>query len=57
MFIHVAVIAFLFLIRVQFPKSKSVAEVIWSRYSENTAKRIQKLENYHFCKAELDLQF
>ena len=57
MFIHVAVIAFLFLIRVQLPKSKSVAEVIWSRYSENTAKRIQKLENYHFCKAELDLQF
>ena len=49
MFIHVAVIVFLFLARVQFPKSKSVAEVISSRYSKNTVTRIQKLEKLHYC--------
>ena len=59
MFIHVAVIVFLFLARVRFPKSKSIAEVIRSRYSENTVKRIRKLEklDYRLRKAELDLQF
>ena len=58
MFIHVAVV-FLFLTRVRFSKSKSVDEVIRSRYSENTVKRIRKLEklDYHLRKAELDLQF
>ena len=59
MFIHVAVFLFLFLARVRFPKSKSTAEVIRSRYSENTVKRICKLEklDYRLCKAALDLQF
>ena len=59
MFIHVAVFLFLFLARVRFPKSKSTAEVIRSRYSENTVKRICKLEklDYRLRKAELDLQF
>ena len=49
----------LFLARVRFPKSKSIAEVIRSRYSENTVKRIRKLEkfDYRLGKAELDLQF
>ena len=59
MFIHVAVFVFLFLARVRFPKSKSIAEVIRSRYSENTVKRIRKLEklDYPLHKADLDLQF
>ena len=59
MFIHVAVSVFLFLARVRFPKSKSIAEVIRSRYSENTVKRIRKLEklDYRLRKAELDLLF
>ena len=58
MFIYVAVV-FLFLTRVRFSKSKSVDEVIRFRYSENTVKRIRKLEklDYHLRKAELDLQF
>ena len=58
MFIHVAVIVFLILARVRFPKSKSSAEVIRSRYSKNTVKRIRKLEklDYRLRKAELDLQ-
>ena len=59
MFIHVAVTVFLFLARVRFPKLKSIAEVIRSRYSENTVKRIRKFEklDYHLRKAELDFQF
>ena len=50
---------FLFLARIQFPKMKSIAEVIRSRYSENTVKRIRKLEkvDYRLRKTELDLQF
>ena len=58
MLIHVAVIVILFLARVRFPKSKSIAEVIRTRYIENTVKRIRKLEklDYHLRKAELDLQ-
>ena len=59
MLIQVAVVMFLFLARVRFPKSKSIAEVIRSRYSENTVKIIRKLEklDYHLRKAELNLQF
>ena len=59
MFIHVAVIGFLFLATVRFPNSKSIAEVIRSRYSENTVKKIRKLEklDYRLRKTELDLQF
>ena len=36
MFIHIAVIALLFLAIVQLPKSMPVPEVIWSRYSKDT---------------------
>ena len=59
MFMGVAVIVFLFLARVRFPKSKFIAEVIQARYNENTVKRIRKLENsdYRLRKAELDLEF
>ena len=50
---------FLFLARVLFSMSKSIMVVIRSRYSENTVKRICKLEklDYRLHKAELDLQF
>ena len=56
---NVAVFVFLFSARARFPKSKSIVEVIRSRYSENTVKRIRKLEklDYRLRKAELDLQF
>ena len=59
MFIQVAVFVFLFLARVRSPKSKSIAEVIRSRYSQNTVKRVRKLQKLDYClrKAELDLQF
>ena len=55
----VAVIVFLFLARVPFPKSKFIAEVIRARYNENTLEiiwKIEKLDN-HLSKAELDLEF
>ena len=42
-----------------FQSQSQIAEVIRSRYSENTVKRIWKLEklDYRLCKTELDLQF
>ena len=54
MFIQVEVFVFLCLARVRNPKSKSIAEVIRSRYSGNTVKRIRKLEklDYRLRKAE-----
>ena len=58
MFMRKEVIVFLFLARVWFPKSKSIAEVIRARYNENTVKRIRKFEklDYGLRKAELDLE-
>ena len=58
-FKYVAVFVFLFLAGVRFWKSKSITEVIQSRYGKNTVKRICKLEqlDYHLRKAELHLQF
>ena len=55
---RVAVIVFLFLARMQFPKSKSTAEAIQAKYNENTVKRIWKLEklDYRLHKTELDLE-
>ena len=59
MFMHVPVVVFLSLSRVRISNSKSVAEVIRSRYSENTIKKTRKLEKLDYClrKLELDLQF
>ena len=56
---RIAVIVFLFLARVRFPKSKSISEVIRGKYNENTVKRIRKLEklDYRIRKIELDLEF
>ena len=59
MFIHLAVVIVLIYASVQFPKSKSFAEVTRSKYSENTVKCIRKLEelDYRLRKAELVRQF
>ena len=55
----VATIVFLFLIRLRFPKSKSISDILRRRYSQSTLKRIRKFEklDYRLCKAELDLEF
>ena len=56
---RVAAIVFLFLIRLRFPKSKSISDIIRGRYSQSTLKRIRKFEklDYRLRKAELDLEF
>ena len=45
MFTGVAVIVFSFLIRVQFPKSKSIAEIIRSRYIKTILKKFGNWRN------------
>ena len=58
MFTPVAVIVFLFLARVQFSTSTSLAEAVRSLYNENTVqKKKRKLEKLDYCllKEELDL--
>ena len=64
MLIQVAVFVFLFLARIRFPKSKSITEVIRSRYSENTVKRIRKCDDnnaipnfLNFCLANGHLKY
>ena len=56
---RVAAIVFLFLIRLRFPKSKSISDILRRRYSQSTLKRIRKFEklDYRLRKAELDLEF
>ena len=51
---------FLFLIRLRFLQSKSVSQIVRSRYGDTTIKkrllRFLKID-YHLRKAELDLEF
>ena len=56
---RVAAIVFLFLIRLKFPKSKAISDILRRRYSQVTLRRIRKFEklDYRLCKAELDLEF
>ena len=59
MLMRVAAIIFLFLIRLRFPKPKSILDVLHRRYGQSTFKRIRKSDklDYRLLKAELDLQF
>ena len=59
MLMRVAAIVFLFLIRLRFPKSKSISDILRRRYSQSTLKIIRKFEklDYRLRKAELDLEF
>ena len=59
MFMKVAAIAFLFLIWLRFPHSKSLSQIIRSRYGDKIVKRLRKFEkiDYRLRKAELDLEF
>ena len=51
MFMRVSALVFLFLIRLRFPHSKSVAEVIRKRYGQNTVKKLRKLEKPRFLQS------
>ena len=56
---RVAAIVFLFLIRLRFPHSKSLSQIIRRRYGDKIIKRLRKFEkiDYRLRKAELDLEF
>ena len=58
MLMRVAAIAFLFLIRLRFSKSKSISDILRLRFSRSTLKRIRKFEklDYRLRKADLDLE-
>ena len=59
MFMKVAAIVFLFLIRLRFPQSKSLPHIIRRHYSGKIIKRLRKFEkiDYRLRKAELDFEF
>ena len=59
MFMKVAAIVFLFPIRLRFPQSKSLSQIIRKRYGDKIIKRLCKFEkiDYRLRKAELDLEF
>ena len=58
MLMRVAAIAFLFLIRLRFSKSKSISDILRLRFSRSTLKRIRKFEKLHYRlrKADLNLE-
>ena len=58
MLMRVAAIVFLFLIRLQFPKSKSISAILQRKYGHRTFNRIPKFEKlyYRLRKAELYLE-
>ena len=56
MFMKVAAIVFLFLIRLRFPQSKSLSQIIRTRYGDKINEIIKKTD-YRLRKAELDLEF
>ena len=57
MFMRVADLVFLLLIRLCFPHSNFVTEVIRKRYGQNTVKKFRKLEklDYRLRKDHLDI--
>lgn len=56
---RVSAIIFLFLIRLRFPKSKSISGILPGRYGQSTLKRKRHFEKRDYClrKGELDLAF
>ena len=53
-----AAIIYLFLIQLQFPKSKSISNILCRRHGQNKLKRLQKFDKLNYClhKAKLDLE-
>ena len=52
-------LAFLFIIRIRFPRGKSIADIIRNRYGEAFVKKIRRFEKCDFKlrKCHLDLRF
>ena len=59
MFLRVAVLVFLFLARIRFPKNESISSIVRKRYSGEVLKAICKFEkvDYELMKAKLDISF
>ena len=59
MFMRVAVLLFLFLARIRFPRNESIASIVRKRYSGEILKTIPKFEkvDYKLRKARLDINF
>ena len=59
MIVKVLDLVFLFIIRIRFPKGKSIADIIRSRYGEVVIRKICKYEknDYKLRKGHLDLWF
>ena len=59
MLMKVAAVMFLFLIRLRFPKSKLILDILRRRYGQGTLEKIRKFEylDYRLRKAELGLEF
>ena len=52
-------LVFLFIIRIRFPRGKSIADIIRNRYGEAYVKKIRRFEkcNFKLRKCHLDLRF
>ena len=59
MFLRVAVLVFLFLARIRFPKNESISSIVRKRYSGDVLKADRKFEkvDYKLRKAKLDISF
>ena len=59
MLIRVATLVFLFLARIRFPKTESIASIIRRRYGDKVVREVRKFEklDYKLRKVKLDLDF
>ena len=59
MFLRVAVLVFLFLARLRFPKSESISSIVRRNYSGEILKAIRKFEkaDYKLRKGNIDINF
>ena len=59
MIVRIIGLVFLFIIRIRFPKGKSIADIIRNRYGESFVKKIRRFEKCDFKlrKCHLDLRF
>ena len=59
MFLRVALIIFLFLVRLHFPKHLSTVQVIGKRYGDDIVKKVKQFKklDFKYGKTLLDLDF
>ena len=52
-------LVFLFIIRLRFPRSQSIADIIRKRYGNRALKNVRKFErlDYQVRKCQLDIEF